>query len=182
MTGARGVDTNGPLRVTLHLPDGTRVTVHGQLLRQAHAQGVVALALAFKHPNQETEDRIHDAMLTVLLAEHRAANPAVLIVEPHGPRRAELAQKVAELGRRALPCAKPLHARALLDDPSERVDALLIRECNGECERHALLCHVAEHRRDIRPILLIEDPEDDPIAPHSAVSRCAPSHLPSMLS
>jgi len=172
LTGASDVARSAPLRVVLELPGGEPLTLGAHVKRRARMGNLVALAVAFRHISEASEDRIQDALLALIDRTHRAEHPAVLVVDASPDVRASLAARVFAIGRRALIAEAPLGALRILDDPDEHVDALLVREPGLE-----LLEHVAESYEDVRPFLLVDDPTADPKVAHPRVERCRPEHL-----
>jgi hypothetical protein len=176
LTGAHDVRRSAPLRVVLELPSGESLSVGAHVRRRAVAGGLVALAVAFRHVNGASEDRIQDALLELLDAKNRADHPAVLVAEPEADVRADLVGRAVALGRRAIAAEAPLVALRVLDDPRENVSLVLARE--GACA--PLLELVAQQYEGVRSVLLVDDPSADPSAPRG-VERCGPEHLPDLL-
>ncbi len=176
LTGGHDVRTSAPLRVLLELPGGEPLTVGAHVKRRVVEGDLVALAVAFRHMSNSSEDRIQDAMLEMIAAAHRAEHPAVLVVDPSAETRAELATRLRALDRRVLSAEAPLGALRILDDPSEHVDAVIVCEGEGAAPLE-LLTHVAESYQGVRPILFVADPMADPSVPHPRVMRCGPEHL-----
>lgn len=177
LTGAREVHGVRPLRLVLELPSGERLTVGAHVRRRANVGSVVALAVAFRHLSQSSEDRIQDAVLEVIDRAYRADHPAVLVVDASEAARLELAARLHEMGYRVVPCAAPLTALQLLEDPEERIRAVLVRDAPGARPGPELLEWVAETFEGVRPILLVEDPASDPAVAHRGVYRCRGEHL-----
>jgi hypothetical protein len=181
LTGARDVRATGPLRLLLELPSGERLAVGAHVRRRARVGDLVALAVAFRHLSQSSEDRIQDAVLEVIDGAHRAEHPAVVIVDASEAARLELAARLSEMGCRVIPCAAPLTALQLLEDPEERVRAVVVRDAPGASPGPELLEWLAETHEGVRPILLVEDPASDPAVGHHGVHRCRPEHLKTVL-
>ncbi len=174
LTGAHDVRRSAPLRVLLEMPSGEALSVGAHVRRRAITGGLVALAVAFRHISEASEDRIQDAMLELLDARNRAEHPAVLVVDADPEARGVLVDCLVEMGRRALSARAPLGALRVLDDPNENVDTVLVRE--AEPSGLALLEFVAQQYPDVRPVLLVDDPDADPQVP-PGVERCGPEHL-----
>jgi len=163
-----------PLRLLLELPDGEPLAVGARVRRRAQAGDTVALAVAFRHLDQGSEDRIQDAVLSLLDASFRRAHPAVLVVDPEPGARRELVRRVDALGRRGIPCAAPLDAMRILED-GDRVEAVLARD--GVDTHPDLLAWVAENHPSVRSVLLVEDRASDPSVQNLRVARCFPELL-----
>jgi hypothetical protein len=179
LTGAHDVRRSAPLRLVLELPGGEAVTLGVRVRRRATIGDVVALAVSFRHLQASSEDRIQEAILDQLDRSHREEHPAVLVVEEEPALRAELAERIRALGRRVLAVEAPLSALRLLDDPSEHIDALVMRD--GERHGVELLEFVAETYTDVRALLFVVDRTSDPHVSHPSVRRCGPDHLREML-
>jgi len=176
LTGGSDVLRSVPIRVVLELPSGEALTLGAHVKRKVKTGNLVALAVAFRHITEASEDRIQDALLALLDRGYRVEHPAVLIVEASPEVRAELAVVVTSLGRRALVAEAPLGALRVLDDPVESVDAVL-----GRTDCLELLEHVAETYERVRPLLLVDDPRADPHVAHARIERCRPAHLERLL-
>jgi hypothetical protein len=172
LTGCHDVVRSAPLRVLLELPSGEALTVGAHVKRHARSGDLVALAVAFRHISEASEDRIQDAILALLDRTHRESHPAVIVVEPDAGARVELRNRARSLGHRVLTTEAPLGALRVLDDPDEHVAAVI-----GRIAMLELLEHVAESYDDVRPILVVDDPHADPSVAHPRVERCRPEHL-----
>lgn len=175
LTGAHDVARSAPLRVLLELPGGEALTVGAHVKRRAVEGDLVALAVAFRHITEASEDRIQDALLALLDRAHRKDHPAVVVVDSEPGARAAMAARIRGFGRRVLTAEAPLGALTILDNPEEHVDALVARE--GFAPGHELLEFVAGSYEDVQPFLLVEDPAADPSIAHPRVFRCDPDHL-----
>lgn len=182
LTGGHDVHRVGPLRLLLELPGGEPLAVGAHVRRRASVGNLVALAVAFRHLSQSSEDRIQDAVLQQLDHTFRSDHPAVVIVDSSEAARLELAAGLHALGHRVIPCAAPLTAMQLLQDPEEPIRAVLVRDAPSARPGPELLEWVAECYADVRPILLVEDPASDPSVAHRGVYRCRPEHLDTVLS
>lgn len=176
LTGGSDVLCSAPLRVVLELPNGEALTVGAHVRRKVRTGNLVALAVAFRHISEASEDRIQDALLALLDRAYRVEHPAVLIVEPGAEARDALWRRIDRLGRRTLLAAAPLGALRMLDDPTESVETVLARKPCLE-----LLEHVAENQPCVRPVLLVDDPAADPSVGHPRVERCRPEQLEQLL-
>ncbi|HEY8426905.1 MAG TPA: PilZ domain-containing protein [Sandaracinaceae bacterium] len=180
LTGGHDVRASAPLRVFLELPGMEPLTLGAHVKRRVVHGNLVALAVAFRHISESSEDRIQDALLELLAAAHREEHPAVLVVDPSPDARAELAATIRALDRRVLTAEAPLGALCVLDDPDERVDAVVVR-LGDENAPVELLEHVAESYPRVRPILYVADRISDPPVAHPRVQRCGPEHLAEVL-
>lgn len=176
LTGGHDVRTSAPLRVLLELPGREPLTLGAHVKRRAVDGDLVALAVAFRHITESSEDRIQDALLELIAATHRSDHPAVLVVDPSPARRAELAEQIRGYDRRVITAEAPLGALRVLDDPTEHVDAVVVREGEGAAPVE-LLTHVADSYARVRPILYVTDRRSDPSVSHPRVARCGPEHL-----
>lgn len=177
LTGGHDVPRAARCRVLLELPSGESLAVGAWVRRRATNDGVIALAVSFRHASPASEDRIQDAILGLLDRRHKSENPAVLVVDSSPAQRHALVAQLSELGHRTIGCAAPLDAIRRLDDPEDHVRAVLVRDAAGARPGVELLELVADTYRDVRPILLVEDPAADPKVVHRAVMRCRPEHL-----
>lgn len=182
LTGGHDVNSSAPLRLLLELPGGEPLAVGAHVRRRATEGNFVALAVAFRHLSQSSEDRIQDAVLAQIDRRFREAHPAVLIVDCSEAARLELAARVHAMGCRAIPCAAPLTALQLLQDPDESIRAVIVRDAPGARPGPELLEWAAETIPNVRPILVVEDPASDPAVAHRGVYRCRPEHLATVLS
>ncbi|MCC6875681.1 MAG: PilZ domain-containing protein, partial [Sandaracinaceae bacterium] len=167
LTGAHEVRRSAPLRLVLEMPDGSMLTVGGHVTRSARNESLVALAIAFRHLDAGSEDRIQDAILQRLDHGFRATHPAVLVVDREHERRERLAQRARASGRRVSTSEAPLGALSILDDPGEHVDTLVVplsmRERGAE-----LLALVAESYPAVHPVRVVDE-DGDPGAPSARV-------------
>ena len=182
LTGARDVPRSAPLRLLLELPGGEPLAVGAHVRRRATVGNLVALAVAFRHLCQSSEDRIQDAVLEQLDTAFRADHPGVVIVDASEAARLALAEQLHALGCRVIPCAAPLTAMQLLQDPNEPIRAVVVRDSPGARPGPELLEWIAETYEEVRPILLVEDPASDPAVAHHGVHRCRAEHLRTVLS
>lgn len=180
LTGGHDVRASAPLRVLLELPGREPMTLGAHVKRRVVDGNLVALAVAFRHITESSEDRIQDALLELIAATHRADHPAVLVVDPSPDARAELVDRIRALDRRVLTAEAPLGALRILDDGSEHVDAVIVREAEGGAPVE-LLEHVAESYANVRPVLYVADRSADPSVAHPRVQRCGPEHLRDVL-
>lgn len=178
LTGQQAVDEDAPLRVLLDLP--SPLATDAVVKRQVQADALVALAVQFQHDSDEAEDQIQDAVLAMLDERFRAEHPAVLVVDRDEDVRKTLSSTLESRGRRAIACEAPLNAMQVLNDPRERVHAVVMRD--GPDAYPELLQWVAETQSNVRPILLVEDRRSDPAVAHAGVRRCFPEHLDEHLS
>ncbi|MCA9610786.1 MAG: PilZ domain-containing protein [Myxococcales bacterium] len=178
LTGGRDVANSAPLRLLLELPKGETLAVGAHVRRRATADGTVALAVAFRHVEPGSEDRIQDAVMTLLDDRFRAEHPAVLIVEADAQARLELTARLGALGRRAIGCPAPLDALRVLES-GEPIDAVVARD--GVESGPELLTWVAENHPRVRSILLVEDRSSDPAVGHLQIARCFPEQLAAAL-
>jgi len=174
LTGAHDVQPAAPLRLLLELPDGESLAVGAHVRRRAHAGDTVALAVAFRHLEQGSEDRIQDAVLSLLDASFRSAHPAVLVVDPDPETRGALVGRLEALGRRPIACAAPLDAMRVLED-GEPIEAVVARD--GSDTHPDLLSWVVENHPSVRSVLVVEDRASDPSVRNLRVVRCFPEHL-----
>lgn len=174
LTGAHDVQPAAPLRLLLELPDGEPLAVGAHVRRRAHAGDTVALAVAFRHLDPASEDRIQDAVLSMLDASFRRTHPAVLVVDPAPDRRRALVAQVDGLGRRGIPCAAPLDAMRILEG-GDPVAAVVARD--GVEPHPELLSWVVENHPTVRSVLLVEDRSSDPPVQDLRVARCFPEDL-----
>ncbi|HJL14706.1 MAG TPA: PilZ domain-containing protein [Sandaracinaceae bacterium LLY-WYZ-13_1] len=181
LTGAKDVHRTGPLRLLLELPSGEPLAVGAHVRRRAQIGNLVALAVAFRHLSQASEDRIQDAVLEVLDGRYRTEHPAVVVVDASEAARLELASRLHEMGFRVIPCAAPLTALQRLQDPEEQVRAVVVRDAPGARPGPELLEWLAETHEAVRPILVVEDPASDPAVVDAAITRCRPEHLGTVL-
>ncbi|MBX3269110.1 MAG: PilZ domain-containing protein [Sandaracinaceae bacterium] len=177
LTGGHDVARAAPLRLLLELPGGETLAVGAHVRRRARAGDTVALAVAFRHLDPGSEDRIQDAVVRLLDDHRRAEHPPVVVLDTDETVRLELMAHVAALGRRPVPCAAPLDAIRVLES-DERVEAVVAREGGGGLE---LLAWVADNHPESKAILLVEDRASDPAVGHLRVVRCFPEHLSSVL-
>lgn len=180
LTGGHDVRASAPLRVFLELPGREPLTLGAHVKRRVVEGNLVALAVAFRHISESSEDRIQDALLELIAAAHREEHPAVLVVDPSPAARAELAEAIRSLDRRVVTAEAPLGAMRVLADPNERVDAVVVR-LGDDGAPVELLQHVAESYERVRPILYVADRVSDPPVSHPRVQRCGPEHLADVL-
>lgn len=178
LTGAKDVANSAPLRLLLELPAGEKLAVGAHVRRRATNGGTVALAVAFRHVEPGSEDRIQDAVVSVLDDRYRTEHPAVLIVDADETARLELVARIDAMGRRAIACAAPLDALRVLES-GEPIEAVVARD--GVDSGPELLAWVAENHPKLRPILLVEDRSSDPAVGHLQIARCFPEQLASVL-
>lgn len=174
LTGTHDVLRAAPLRLLLELPSGDTLAVGAHVRRKASADGMVALAVVFRHLSPGSEDRIQDAVVALLDDRYRSEHPAVLVVDADEAVRLGIMARVGALGRRSIPCAAPLDAMRVLAS-GETVEAVVARD-GGESSPE-LLAWVAENHPELRPILLVEDRSSDPFVTHLTISRCFPEQL-----
>lgn len=178
LTGAHDVANSAPLRLLLELPEGDTLAVGAHVRRRAATDGMVALAVAFRHVEPGSEDRIQDAVVSLLDDRFKEDHPAVLVVEADEAVRRSIVARVTALGRRTIPCAAPLDALRVLAS-GERLEAVVTRD--GADAGPELLAYVAENHPELRPILLVEDRSSDPSVGHLQIARCFPEQLASVL-
>lgn len=174
LTGTVEADENEQHWILLELPTGP-LSFEIRITRQARSGSVVAIAIAFEHASETSEDQIQDAVLHLLDARFREGHPAVVVVDPDAYQRASLVASLREHGRRTIECEAPLNAMQVLSDPAEHVHAVVMRD--GPDAFPELLQWVAETRNNVRPILLVQDRQSDPAVSHAGVRRCFPEHL-----
>lgn len=174
LTGTVGLDENETYWVLLELPPDP-LSCEVTIKRQVRSDSVVAIAIAFEHTTESSEDRIQDGVLRLLDARYRGDHPAVLVVDADALERASLVATLQERGRRAIECEAPLNAMQVLSDPNEHVQAVVMRD--DPASSPELLEWVAETRANVRPILLVQDRQSDPAVAHAGVRRCFPEHL-----
>ena len=181
LTGAQDVLRAAPCRLLLELPSGESLAVGAHVRRRAVTGDVVALAVGFRHMSPHSEDRIQDAVLQLLDESYRRRHPAVIVVDASEAVRLSVASQLHALGCRVVPCAAPLSAMRVLEDPNENVMAMVVRDAPGASPGPELLDFVAETYDGVRPILLVEDRSSDPAVGHRGVQRCLPEHLSAVL-
>ncbi len=178
LTGARGVPRSVPLRLVLELPDGVPLSVGARVRRRAQVGNLVALAVAFEHLTQTSEDQIQDAVLGVLDQRYRDEHPAVLVVDSDEVALGVIRAQLRALGRRSIPCRAPLDAMRMLES-DEPLEAVVARD--GVGSNPELLAWVADTYPGVRSILLVEDRCSDPSVAHLEIARCFPEHLGQVL-
>ena len=174
LTGAPHVSRAAPVRLVLELPDGP-LTVDAELHRSVDVGGLVALAVAFRHVEPRSEDRIQDAVLGMLDKGYRDTHPAVVVVDVSERARLTLAAELTALGHRVLTFAAPLGVVDLLSDPDENVGAVVVRDESEPGPE--LLEWIAETHARVRAVLLVEDRKSDPAVGDHRVLRCFPEQL-----
>jgi CheY-like chemotaxis protein len=151
------MERGAKVRVLLELPKCEPIPLDARVVRSTRAFcQVSALAVAFRHRGDETEDWIQDAVLGALV---RAQRPAVLLVDddPCGARGLE--KEIAFVGRRVVRVPTALDAVQALEDTHRRFDLSFVSAQLRSTHAREVITFLAEEYPHLRRVLVQRRPD-----------------------
>jgi len=140
--------------LVLNLPDLQPIKVIGRIVRTLlDAHGHKSYGVAFHGLDADTEDLIHNFVLSQLEQQYRKA-PLVLVVDDSVNTRRALERDLRSLGVSTLLAAMPLDAVRLLCNQEIHVDLAMVDLSLGPADGLHLLKHMEETYPNIRRVLI----------------------------
>ena len=141
LKGAPLLPLGSLLQIELELPEGLRLPLFAEVVRQAAHQSDKTVALAFKGLTASVEDTISDAVVRQLERQARLRYPCALVADGQGSDRRTVASDLGDLGLFVFQAATPLDALELATDPENEVGlAVIDTDLGGVRDSHFRCC------------------------------------------
>ncbi len=145
-------------RLILNLPDSRPIALTGRVVRQhVDANGKKGYGIAFQGTDADTEDYIHNVILSHL-ENQPEPTPSILVVDDCANVRHAIKRELRSLGMSVVLAAMPLDALRLLLDKGIQIEVAIVDLFLGSADGFQLLKYLETEHPHIRRILISGHP------------------------